>query len=206
VQAKTFCFCSGNVIMKLLLFCFILFAFSCSVLQNNGYLSRVDKLMNGHSFVYGLPYQTGKSYLVIQGYESLFSHAGDYAIDFKMKPGTKVMAARGGIVIRIRDSTKTGGIGKKYVGTANGIVIRHTDSTFAHYLHLQYKGALVSVGDTIRQGQLIGLSGSTGFSAFPHLHFEVTRQMGISREDFPVLFQTSKGIKFLQPLHWYKAL
>jgi murein DD-endopeptidase MepM/ murein hydrolase activator NlpD len=64
----------------------------------------------------------------------------------------------------------------------------------------------VSVGDSIQQGQVIGLSGSTGFSAFPHLHFEVTREPRISRNDFPVLFLTQKGAKFLQPLRWYKAL
>ncbi|HVF80984.1 MAG TPA: M23 family metallopeptidase [Flavisolibacter sp.] len=192
--------------MKQWLFLFLMTTSSCSLLQNNSFISRADALMSDHSFIYALPYQKGKSYLVIQGYESLFSHAGDFAIDFKMKRGTKVMAARGGIVVRVRDSTKTGGLGKKYVGTANGITIQHTDGTFGHYLHLQYKGAMVLVGDTIKQGQLIGLSGSTGFSAFPHLHFEVTRQASISRDDFPVLFQTKKGVKFLQPLHWYKAL
>ena len=144
--------------------------------------------------------------MVVQGNESLFSHAGDYAIDFKMKPGTKVMAARGGVVVRVRDSTKTGGLGKKYVGTANGITIQHSDGTYGHYLHLQYKGALVVVGDTVQLGQHIGFSGSTGFSAFPHLHFEVTRQPQVSHDDFPVQFQTRGGIKFLQPLHWYKAL
>jgi murein DD-endopeptidase MepM/ murein hydrolase activator NlpD len=192
--------------MKLLWIFLWIMASSCGVLQNNSFISRADGLMQNHFFAYALPYEKGTTHVVVQGNESLFSHAGDYAIDFKMKRGTKVMAARDGIVVRVRDSTKTGGIGKKYIGTANGIVIRHSDSTYAHYLHLQYKGALVSVGDTIKQGQLIGLSGSTGFSAFPHLHFEVTRQTGISREDFPVLFQTRKGIKFLQPLHWYKAL
>jgi murein DD-endopeptidase MepM/ murein hydrolase activator NlpD len=179
---------------------------SCSVLQNNSFMHRADGLMQNHSFVYALPYQKETIHVVAQGYLSLFSHAGDYAIDFKMKPGTKVLAARGGKVIRVKDSTKTGGVGKKYIGTANGITIQHSDGTYGHYLHLQYKGALITVGDTIKQGQLIGLSGSTGFSAFPHLHFEVTRQTGISHEDFPVLFQTRKGIKFLQPLHWYKAL
>lgn len=179
---------------------------SCSVLQNNSFISRADKLMGDHSFVYSLPYEKGKSYLVVQGYESLFSHIGDYAIDFKMKPGTKVMAARSGMVVFVRDSNKTGGLGKRYVGKGNGITIKHSDGTFAHYWHLQYNGAMVSVGDTVQQGQHIGLSGGTGFSAFPHLHFEVTGQPGISRNDIPVLFQTRKGAKFLQPLRWYKGL
>jgi murein DD-endopeptidase MepM/ murein hydrolase activator NlpD len=192
--------------MKQFLFSFLLFASSCSILQNNSFMNRAEGLMRGHDFVYALPYEKGTAHVVAQGYQSLFSHAGDYAIDFKMKPGTKVLAAREGVVVRVRDDTKTGGLGKKYVGTANGITIKHNDGTYGHYLHLQYNGALVSVGDTVQQGQHIGLSGHTGFSAFPHLHFEVTRQQGISKDDFPVLFQTRKGIKFLQPLHWYKAL
>ncbi len=184
----------------------LLMAISCSVLQNNSFISRADKLMGDSVFVYALPYEKGKSYLVVQGYQSLFSHAGDYAIDFKMKQGTKVIAARNGMVVFVRDTNRTGGLRKKYVGKGNGITIRHSDGTYAHYWHLKVKGALVSVGDTVQQGQHIGFSGGTGLSAFPHLHFEVTRQSGISREDIPTLFQTRKGVKFLQPLHWYKAL
>jgi murein DD-endopeptidase MepM/ murein hydrolase activator NlpD len=192
--------------MKLLKLLFFLVISSCSVLQNNSFISRADKLMGNHYFVYSLPYEKEKSYIVVQGYESLFSHAGDYAIDFKMRPGTKILAARDGVVIFSRETNTTGGIGKKYVGNGNGITIKHSDSTYAHYWHLQHNGALVAVGDTVQQGQLIGLSGNTGFSAFPHLHFEVTRQPRISKEDIPVLFLTKKGIKFLQPLRRYKAL
>ena len=179
---------------------------SCSVLQNNDFVSRAQKLMGDHQYVYSLPYEKGESHYVVQGYESLFSHSGDYAIDFKMKPGTRIMAARSGVVVFVRESNKAGGAKRKYVGKGNGITIRHSDGSFAHYWHLQYNGALVSVGDSVYRGQLIGLSGSTGFSAFPHLHFEVTRQQRISREDFPVLFFTESGAKFLQPLHRYKAL
>ncbi|RYF86942.1 MAG: M23 family metallopeptidase [Chitinophagaceae bacterium] len=180
--------------------------FSCSVVQNNEFVSRSEKLMGDHYHVYPLPFEKGKTYFVAQGYESLFSHYGDYAIDFKVKPGTKVLAARDGVVAFVRENNERGGISKQYVGKGNGISIRHADGTYAHYWHLQYNGALVAVGDTVQEGQLIGLSGSTGFSAFPHLHFEVTRQPRISRDDFPVPFLTEKGPKFLQPLRWYKAL
>lgn len=161
--------------------------------------------MTGHNHVYLLPYEKGTSHWVAQGYESLLSHAGDYAIDFKMKPGTKVMAARSGVVVFVRKDNTKGGVGKKYVGTGNGVIIKQSDSTFAYYWHLQYNGALVSVGDTVDQGQWIGLSGSTGFSAFPHLHFEVTQTQQKSKDDFPVPFLINGKAKFLQPLHRYKA-
>lgn len=185
---------------------FLLFFSSCSVVQNNGFITRAEKLMADHYHVYLLPYEKGKAHFVVQGYESLFSHKSDYAIDFKMKPGTKIMAARSGVVIFARDSFSAGGVGKKYVGKGNGITIKHADGTYAHYWHLQHKGALVAEGDSIEQGQWIGRSGGTGFSAFPHLHFEVTRQSSISRKDFPVLFLTKGGPKFLQPFRRYKAL
>ena len=175
-------------------------------MQNNNFKDRAEVLMGDHHYVYSLPYPKGESYFVAQGYESLFSHKGDYAIDFKMKQGTKVMASRDGIVTFSRESFSEGGAKRKYVGKGNGISIKHNDGTYAHYWHLQHNGALVSVGDTVQEGQLIGLSGNTGFSAFPHLHFEVTRQPRISREDFPVLFYTAGGPKFLQPFRRYKAL
>jgi murein DD-endopeptidase MepM/ murein hydrolase activator NlpD len=128
------------------------------------------------------------------------------AIDFKMKPGTVIHAARSGIVAGIKDEYKWGGIGRRYVGKENALVIRHSDGTFAHYLHIQNKGALVNVGDTIQRGQPIALSGHTGFSAFPHLHFVVTGRSGKNVDEIPVRFHTEKGITFLQPLKRYKAL
>ncbi|MEI9909620.1 MAG: M23 family metallopeptidase [Bacteroidota bacterium] len=41
------------------------------------------------------------------------------------------------------------------------------------YWHLQKDGALVNVGDTVKTGQAIALSGKTGYAAVPHLHFMV---------------------------------
>lgn len=175
-------------------------------MQENTFSYRAAALMGNHYYVYSLPFERGKRFFVAQGYESAFSHKGDYAIDFKMRQGTKVLAARGGVVVFARDSFTTGGVSKKYVGKGNGITIQHADSTFAHYWHLRHKGAVVALGDTVQEGQHIGWSGSTGFSAFPHLHFEVTRDRRISSQDFPVLFYTGRGARFLQPLRWYKSI
>ena len=59
-------------------------------------------------------------------------------------------------------------------GEENVIVIKHSDETFGRYYHLTKGGALVSVGDKVSQGDKIGLSGNSGASAGPHLHFDVT--------------------------------
>src|SRR6476620_3636107 len=125
------------------------------------------------SYVYTLPYPEGTNRLLIQGYNSWFSHKGRLGLDFKMPKGSPVTAARAGVVVRVQESYTKGGVHRKYYGKANSVVIRHDDGTQALYGHLKHNGALVQVGDTIRQGQLIAYSGSTGYSAFPHLHFSV---------------------------------
>lgn len=52
-------------------------------------------------------------------------------------------------------------------------MIRHADATVARYIHLTTNGALVVVGDTVLQGQRVGLSGNSGASTGPHLLFDV---------------------------------
>src|SRR4051794_17509572 len=100
LQDKKVCadFCSSMSVMKLYVLLCLLTVCSCAVMQNNDFISRAETLMGDHFHVYTLPYEKGSSHLVAQGYESMLSHKGDYAIDFKMKPGTKVLAARDGVV------------------------------------------------------------------------------------------------------------
>lgn len=160
-----------------------------------------------NSHIYQLPYAEGKSYLLVQGYRSWFSHKGRLAYDFKMKTGTPIYAARSGVVTSVQESFKEGGVNKKYYRKANSIIIRHEDGSNAMYAHLKYQGVEVNVGDTVKQGQLIGYSGSTGYSAFPHLHFAVwgpTSSGG--RAQLPVRFQTIKGVKYLKPGKKYTSV
>jgi murein DD-endopeptidase MepM/ murein hydrolase activator NlpD len=82
--------------------------------------------------------------------------------------------------------------------------VRHSDGSQAFYGHLKYNGVLVNVGDTVRTGQIIALSGSTGYSALPHLHFMVWGPTPQGRSQIPSRFATSKGILYLRPGSWYK--
>ncbi|HJW16212.1 MAG TPA: M23 family metallopeptidase [Flavisolibacter sp.] len=157
------------------------------------------------SYIYRLPFEQGTSHLLVQGYNSMFSHRGRLALDFKMKKGTPIMAARKGVVSRVVQDYMKGGVGKRFAGKANLIVIRHEDGTQAYYGHIRYQGALVHIGDTIKQGQVIGYSGSTGFSAFPHLHFSVWQSSASGRKQLATRFLTNKGILYLKPGNWYKA-
>lgn len=147
--------------------------------------------------LYSLPYSGGKSYRVVQGYGSRFSHTGleEFAIDFDMPVGTPVHAARAGIVARIEESHSRGcwedGCGEY----ANFIIILHNDGTTGEYYHLKKNGALVSVGDSVAQGSKIGYSGNTGHTTMPHLHFAVYRATDWGNtQSIPVRFRSADGI------------
>lgn len=144
--------------------------------------------------------------MVAQGYLSTLSHKGELALDFKMKKGTKICAARDGVVVSAREDSKQGGYKMKYLSEGNFIIIKHDDGTYANYWHLDYNGVDVKKGDSIIQGQVIGRSGNTGYSAFPHLHFEVTGKDSPGYGQMPTRFHTKKGVIYLKPLHRYKAM
>ncbi|MDH3590140.1 MAG: M23 family metallopeptidase, partial [Gammaproteobacteria bacterium] len=78
---------------------------------------------------------------------------------------------------------------------ANFLVILHDDSTTGEYYHLKKDGALVAEGDRVEAGQLIALSGNTGHTTMPHLHFGVYRAASWgATESVPVRFNSSNGV------------
>lgn len=150
-----------------------------------------------NGIVYELPYEAGRSFRVTQGYHGSFSHTGpdEYAIDFKMPIGTPVHAARGGVVVKVKDDSGVGGPSRKYEECANVVLIQHSDNTVGIYAHLMQHGAKVKVGDVVKAGDLIALSGNTGFTSGPHLHFSVFKtRSGKERVSLPVKFQTADGV------------
>ncbi len=187
-----------------------LLVIGCSV-SKNPLRKEVKALQKGSikddsSYVYALPYENGTTHLLIQGYFSHFSHKERAALDFKMKRGTKILAARDGVVVRAKEDGNKGGLNKKYRSYGNNIVIQHADGSRAGYWHLQYNGALVNVGDSVKKGQVIALSGKTGYTALPHLHFLVwTFDRNGSWQQVPTRFQTSKGIKYLRSMRKYRS-
>jgi murein DD-endopeptidase MepM/ murein hydrolase activator NlpD len=143
--------------------------------------------------VYSLPYASGQSFKVSQAYHGTFSHTGPerYAIDWRMPSGTAVLAARCGKVVAIKEDSQIGGADKKFLPHANYILIEHRDGTIANYAHLLPGSARVKMGQTVNAGEVIGLSGNTGYSSGPHLHFCVFKTKdGKERESLPVQFRT----------------
>jgi murein DD-endopeptidase MepM/ murein hydrolase activator NlpD len=168
-------------------------------------LLQKGKIKDDSSFVYHLPYEENKSHLLVQGYFSHYTHKHRAALDFKMKKGTKICAVRDGVVIRIKADGKRGGSNVKYRPDGNYIVIQHSDSTRSGYWHLRYDALFVKVGDQVKQGQVIGLSGRTGYTYFPHLHFIVWKTDGKGQwTQIGTRFQTNKGIRYLRPLRFYR--
>jgi len=156
------------------------------------------------SYVYALPYAEGKSFRVIQGYFSRLTHKERAALDFNMKRGTTITAAREGVVTRVKEDGTKGGLKSKYRSHGNNIVIQHPDGSRAGYWHLQNNGALVNTGDSVKKGQEIAKSGKTGYAMVPHLHFLVWTSKNGQWQQVATRFQTSKGIHYLRSWKKYR--
>jgi murein DD-endopeptidase MepM/ murein hydrolase activator NlpD len=132
-----------------------------------------------------------------QGYGGRFSHddvQNRYAVDFAVPVGTPVLAARDGTVMQVESGFDTAGLDSaRYAGRANYIRIAHDDGTMAVYAHLKPDGVLTRVGQTVRTGQQIGLSGNTGYTTGPHLHFVVQVNRGMRIESLPFRMRGPNG-------------
>lgn len=114
------------------------------------------------------------------------NHTG---IDIPAPSGTKIMAAKSGVVSTSTYSSSYG----------NYVVVSHSDGTSTLYAHMSRRNA--TVGQTVKQGDTIGYVGTTGSSTGNHLHFEI--RLNGNRVD-PVnyfkdktLYVTSGGKKVL---------
>lgn len=125
----------------------------------------------------GVPFACGRIHTVSQGHDTgSHKHNDTYAWDFRMSEGTPIVAAKDGVVRMARGDSTEGGCDEKYAPQANYVVISHADGLETQYLH--FSAVVVTPGEQVKQGQLIGFSGATGWSCGPHLHFKVARQVG----------------------------
>ncbi|TAK57260.1 M23 family metallopeptidase [Patescibacteria group bacterium] len=110
------------------------------------------------------PYYQGYYMRPIAGGHKSQGLHGYNGVDLADSYGTPVMAAAGGEVIVSR-------MGGWNAGYGNYVVIAHENGTQTLYGHLAQN--IVSEGQVVSKGQLIGLMGSTGNSTGPHVHFEI---------------------------------
>lgn len=99
-----------------------------------------------------------------------------FGIDIQTDTGTNVYASNGGTVSYVNQTNSCGLM----------IIIDHDGRVQTCYAHLSE--ALVELGDKVYQGQNIALSGNTGSSTAPHLHFEV-RLDTVPKDPFDYLIE-----------------
>lgn len=150
------------------------------------------------NYVYDLPFAKGKAFWIHQGYNGTFSHQNENSLDFIMPEGTEILSSREGLVIDVVQKNNQGCPTRNCAPYGNYVSILHSDGTIAQYYHLQQNGAKVNIGDTVTKGQVIGLSGNTGWSSGPHLHFVTYLPSATgdkNRVTIKTLFKTGYGDK-----------
>lgn len=119
------------------------------------------KNINVNNFVLKKPVKGG---ITTSGFGDTISRTASHnGHDWAVNTGTKVRAAAEGVVELAYFSESYG----------YNILINHNNGFKTRYAHLSE--VKVSKGEKVEQGQVIALSGSTGFSTGPHLHFEVVK-------------------------------
>jgi murein DD-endopeptidase MepM/ murein hydrolase activator NlpD len=113
---------------------------------------------------------------------SLWSSGSHTGVDFLVGSGTPVHAVAAGTVV-------SAGADGAY---GNDVIIKHADGKYTLYGHLSQP--LVSAGQTVTEGQEIGISGATGNVTGPHLHFEVRTTPYYGSDIDPVAYLASHGV------------
>ncbi|MFF6778925.1 M23 family metallopeptidase [Streptomyces sp. NPDC012637] len=113
---------------------------------------------------------------------SLWSSGSHSGIDFHAAYGTKVVSVGSGTVVEA-------GWGGAY---GNNIVIRMNDGTYTQYGHLS--AITVRVGQKVTPGEQIGVSGSSGNSTGPHLHFEARTGADYGSDINPISYLRARGV------------
>ncbi|WP_053125131.1 MULTISPECIES: peptidoglycan DD-metalloendopeptidase family protein [unclassified Pseudomonas] len=143
------------------------------------------------SYRYPLPWRGGP-FRLSQGAEGQYSHFGPknrYAMDIAMPVGTPIIAARAGVVVKVENSQS----GRGTDPSGNFVRVLHNDGTMGVYLHLKQGSVSVREGQQVTVGSPLALSGNTGNSSGPHLHFVVQRNTGQGLVSIPYQFNQPLG-------------
>ncbi|MEV6945400.1 peptidoglycan DD-metalloendopeptidase family protein [Streptomyces sp. NPDC051172] len=113
---------------------------------------------------------------------SMWSSGYHTGVDFVVPTGTSIKSVGAGTVV-------SAGWGGAY---GNQVVVRLADGYYAQYGHMSQIS--VSAGQTVAEGQQLGLSGATGNVTGPHLHFEIRTTPDYGSDVDPVAYLRSKGV------------
>lgn len=148
--------------------------------------------VHNDDFTYYLPYPKGQAYNLDQGYNGDRTHHNQNALDFNMNEGSEIAAIRGGLVTKVVEDNNKGCPNESCNSFNNYILITHNDGSIADYSHLKKNGAKVKTGQKVKAGEVIALSGSTGWASGPHLHLEVYLMTWDGQETIPVKYYLDK--------------
>ena len=144
------------------------------------------------------------------GHLTHFFSGNLHAIDFACDIGTPILAVADGVVIDVREENTLTGIAVSNLFEWNSILIEvnntNDDPLFVEYVHIAT--SRVKIGDVVSAGQLIGTSGSVGFSPEPHLHFCAYRSRDATASTVRVRFKSSNNGKIFIPVagKWYTCI
>jgi murein DD-endopeptidase MepM/ murein hydrolase activator NlpD len=161
-----------------------------------------DPAARPEPYAYRLPFRAGKTFSVLQGFHGAFSHRGsnEHAVDFDCPVATNIHAARPGMVVAANGSAQGAGTTPDFLDyrRTNFVIVLHDDGTLGEYMHLAPSGVRVTIGQRVERGDELALSGNSGFSSTPHLHFQVftAADDGINAQSFPFQFAvTAKRVE-----------
>jgi murein DD-endopeptidase MepM/ murein hydrolase activator NlpD len=113
----------------------------------------------------------------------LWSSGSHTGVDFRADVGTEVRSVASGEVVEAGSGGSFG----------NNVVIKHRDGTYTQYGHLS--SISVSTGQTVKAGQKIALSGATGNTTGPHLHFEARTGPDYGSDMDPLAYLGKHGVR-----------
>ncbi|MFB6671267.1 peptidoglycan DD-metalloendopeptidase family protein [Streptomyces sp. NPDC056390] len=131
---------------------------------------------------YVLPVQSSSVGTAYKTAGSMWSSGYHTGVDFVVPTGTPLKAIAAGTVV-------SAGLDGAY---GNEVVIQHADGKYSQYAHMS--SLSVSSGQTVTEGQQIGLSGATGNVTGPHLHFEIRTTPSYGSDVDPIAYLRAHGV------------
>lgn len=110
--------------------------------------------------------------------------------------GEEVIAPADGIISQVVDGSIDILIGERdlFVFPGNMIIIDHQNGEYSMLAHFKYNSIQVTVGEKIKQGDLLGLCGNTGNSSEPHIHYHLQNNPFMHRATgLPAQFKKNKS-------------
>lgn len=144
--------------------------------------------------VYRLPFASGTAREVVWA-GNTDNAAQRSFVQWAAEPGTRVLAARGGVVGAVRTQSQDAGLTDLPAGLGNLVAVVHDDGSVGVYGRLDFRGVEVRVGQRVEAGDPLGVTGMTGIGPAPSISFTLVTPVGPGTEVqvWPVRFMTRQG-------------